>query len=302
MRQIYKKWKISPYFFSIKLLRKLRSFGLFQIGISVGALILSMFDRYMIEAFKGTEQVGIYSAGYNIASMSIQAPLSILMLAALPIIVHTFEASGEHDTKLLFKKVFSLYFIILVPAVFGIAALSKEIVSIMLGQPFVSAAIILAWIAGASFFFGISQYLSIPYQLKEKLHVLFYLIIAGGIMNIILNFILIPPLGILGAAYATLIAYFIYCVASYLAIREIMALSFPWIVLAKSLVASTIMYLTLNYISELLAHNITSFISEVSIGVVVYFLTLMLLKERTFLNGVQPFVNAMRNILKIRLR
>lgn len=280
-RQFYRKWRISPFYFSSSLLRKLAGFGLPQIGISVGALILSIFDRYMIEAFRSTEEVGIYSASYTVADMGIQIPLNILMLAALPVIVQTFEKKGEEKTRLLFKRLFSLYMIILVPAVFGIATLSQEIVGVVLGRPFHSAAVILPWVAGGSFLFGFSQYSNTPFQLKAKPLLLLYLIVMAAILNIALNFILIPPLGILGAAYATFIAYFVYVVISYVIINRIFPLFFPWQTLTRSVLASIGMYGILQLGIIDLTPKMLNLMLHIALGAFSYFIMLMFLKEQT---------------------
>lgn len=282
LHQFYKNWRISPLYFSGRILTKLAAFGLPQIGISVGALILSIFDRYMIEAFRNTEEVGIYSAGYTLADMSIQIPLGVLMLAALPVIVQTFENRREEETRLLFKKLFSLYLIFLVPAVFGIAALSRDVVEVLLGQPFRLASAILPWVAAGTFFFGFSQYANIPFQLKEKPHLLLYLIILAGFLNIILNFILIPPLGILGAAYATLIAYFLYSIVSYTFSNRILRLLFPWQTLIRSVLASIGMYLILHLVKIDFVNKTLGLIMQIVLGALSYFIILLLLKEPMF--------------------
>ncbi|MEM4217283.1 MAG: oligosaccharide flippase family protein [Candidatus Methanomethylicaceae archaeon] len=281
LHQFYKRWRISPFYFSSSLFRKFSSFGLPQIGISVGALILSIFDRYMIEVLRSTEEVGIYSAGYTIADMCIQIPLSIMMLASLPIIVQTYENRGEEETRVLFKSLFSLYLIILVPAVFGIVALSQNIVEVLLGQSFGSASAILPWVAGGSFFFGFSQYSNTPFQLKEKPNQLLYLIIMAAILNIVLNFLLIPPLGILGAAYATFLAYLIYLIVSYLLVNRIFPLFFPWKTLSKAILASVGMYLILSLGLINLTSKIQSLMINITMGSLSYFVILLILREET---------------------
>jgi len=281
LSQFCKNWRISPFSFSVSLLGKQLAFGLPQIGISVGVLVLSMFDRYMIEAFRSTEEVGIYTAAYTVADKSIQIPLSIFTLAALPVIVQTFENKGEEETRLLFKRLFSLYLIILVPAVFGIAALSQDIGEVLLGQSFQSGSAVLPWVAGGAFFFGLSQYTNASFQLKEKPHLLLYLILMASLLNIMLNLALIAPMGILGAGYGTLITYFVYFAVSYVISERFFPLLFPWQAMSKSVLASIGMYLILQLGLINLTSKIQSLVLNIAIGALSYSTMLMILKEQT---------------------
>lgn len=294
---IYRNWKIKCLYISRDILRKILTFGIPQIGIAGGALLLSIADRYMIAAFIGPEGVGIYAVGYTIASMSIQLPLSILILASIPVVVSTFENKGETETQILFRKLLSVYFIVLTPVVFGIAALSMDIVNIVLGEQFQQTFVILPWVAAGVFFFGLSQLTNTPFQLKEKPHLLIYLIFPSAILNIILNLFMIPQFGILGAAYATLIAYFIYCICSYKVIIKFFAFSFPWLTLTKSLLAAIGMYLSLHFVVNVLPPSIGFVILKIGVGVWSYFLILMLLKEQAFLSGLRFLTSAKNNLV-----
>lgn len=286
---IYKRWELKYRYTSKVIFKKILTFGMPQIGIAGGSLLLWMADRYMIGAFIGSKGVGIYAAGYTIAHMSIQMPLSILTLAAVPVIVATFENKGETETRILFRKLLAIYFLALTPVVFGIFALSREIVRFMLGELFWPTAVILPWVVAGVFFFGLSQIVNIPFQLKEKPHLLVYLIFPSAILNIVLNLFMIPRFGILGAAYSTLIAYFIYSIVSYQVVTRIFALSLPWLALGKSLVAAIGMYLTLHFVPGIFPPGIVFLIVKVGIGACCYFLILVLLMGQTFFRNLKVF-------------
>ena len=67
----------------------------------------------------------------------------------------------------------------------------------------------------ANLFLGIYYNLSIWYKLTEKTKYGAYLSIFGAIITLAFNFILIPIIGFVGSAWATLICYFSMTVASY---------------------------------------------------------------------------------------
>lgn len=293
IRRIYKQWKIKFFYISPTILKKILTFGIPQIGIAGGATLLSIADRYLIGVFIGSKAIGIYGVGYTIADLAIQLPLGILTMAAIPVVVGTFENKSKTETSTLLKKLLCVYFIVLTPIAFGIAALSKDIINIVAGEAFRQTAIILPWVVAGVFFFGLSQIVNIPFQLKEKPYLLVYLIFSSAILNIVLNLFMIPRFGILGAAYATLIAYFIYCIVSYRLVTRIFTLSLPWVVIGKSFLASIGMFLTLYFVTSVLTPSTGSTIFKIGVGACSYFLILMLLNafgSKTVLSGLK-YVN-----------
>jgi len=237
----------------------------------------------MIQYFLGTKEVGIYSAGYNMVSSSIDTLFGgVLMLAALPIIFQTFVQKGENETRSLLKGLLGIYLIILLPVVFGIAALSKDIVGVLLGESFQNTYIILPWVAVGIFFWGLTTYMIKSCELKEKTLYITYLMLFAGVLNIVLNLFLIPGFGIVGAGISTLAAYLCCFVTSLIISRKIFPIPFPWIVFGKSFLAASGMYLILSFrVFHHDAGNIGFLIADILLGAITYFAILVLLREKT---------------------
>jgi len=283
----YTKYKIKLSNFSKKLFKKFISYGFPLIGLSLASYVLSSVDRYMIKYFLDTNEVGIYSANYGLASGMIQPFLVILLLSAYPIIMETFENKGKVETSHLLNKVLSIYFIILIPVIFGMTILSKNISNIFLGQSFQSGYIILPLIALSTTLFGLTQYLYKPFEIMEKTKTLSILVFCAAIINIILNLFFIPKFGILGAAYATLISYGCYLTGTYLMSRKIFPLQLPWKTIIKSIIASVFMCLVLYLVFP--THktiNILALTLKALIGVICYSIIIFLLKEKNALFGL----------------
>lgn len=290
----YHKYQIKICYFSKKLFKNLLAYGLPLIGLSAASYILVAADRYMIEHFLTTDDVGIYSAGYNLSSAIIQFPIAILLLAAYPIIIETFEREKEKETSLLLNKILAIYFIFLAPMIFGIAVLSKNITGTLLGESFQGSYIILPWISAGVFCFGLTQYLYKPFELKQKTKILSFLVICAAILNIILNLFFIPKFGIVGAAYSTLISYFVYLFSTWLISHKIFIWSFPWQTIGKTIFASIIMYLILRFFISAQPTNIAFLIIDVLLGALCYFLILLLLREKFFLQGFKYILNYLK--------
>ena len=284
---LFKNHLITLPNYSIDLLKRFASYGIPMIGVSMGALVVSVSDRYMIQYFINIEAVGVYSASYNLAARSIGGISSLLALAAFPVIFQTFAKSGKEDTSILSGRLIGTYLVALVPALFGLTVLSKDVVGVVLGKPFRDAYIILPWIAGGVFCHGLGLYFNLAFELKEKTKFLFYIYGLAAAVNIILNVFCIPKFGILGAAYTTLIAYFVYLTTTWVFGANLFPLVFPWQTLWKTVLAAFVMafVLKLNFLSS--TTGIIPLIGKIIAGVIVYSISLGILGERNFLRSLK---------------
>ncbi|HBR16752.1 MAG TPA: hypothetical protein DD725_03945 [Deltaproteobacteria bacterium] len=280
-----RQWDIKFPFFDRVIARRVFNFGVPQIWIAGGATLLAIADRYMLGLFIGPDAVGVYSVGYMIADYSIQWPLQILTLAAVPTLVISFENSGEEEAIFLLRKVIVLYCVIFTPVACGMAALSDYIVNVA-GKAFQGASEVLPWVIVGVYFFGLSQIVNLPFQLKERPKLLAYLIFSASALNVVLNFFLIPYFGIVGAAYATLAAYFLYYAASHLVVEGVFKLSFPWLSILKPIIASLGMFAALRLITEWFSYDIWLLLLTVLGGFVLYVVLLFALREEMLLGGI----------------
>lgn len=114
-----------------------------------------------------------------------------------------------------------------------------------------------------------------------------YLWIFVGIINIVLNFVWIPIFGIIGAAYATLSAYFIYLLIVWILGCKQISFPFPIKPLLKTVLAGLIMAGILEIWFSDLPRNMVYLCGKITIGALSYFLMLWILRERTFLKGLR---------------
>lgn len=276
---------ISKYSFSV--LKRFASYGIPMIGVSVGALIVSVSDRYIIKFLMDVNAVGMYSASYNLAQMSVAVVSNIPMLAAFPVILHTFLEKGEKEAGDLIEKLISFYFVALVPVILGVAVLSTDIVRVVLGKSYWGVDTILPLVAFGTFCDRLALYCGVSLKLKEKTMLILYLWIFVGIINIVLNFVWIPIFGIIGAAYATLSAYFIYLLIVWILGCKQISFPFPIKPLLKTVLAGLIMAGILEIWFSDLPRNMAYLCGKITIGALSYFLMLWILRERTFLKSLR---------------
>lgn len=167
--------------------------------------IYMKIDQVMIKNILGNEQVGIYAVAVKLSEVWYFIP-GIICTSLFPSIINAMNTSNELFESRMKKLYFFMFWLS-----FAIASIitifSYPIIKILFGLQYIGAISTLqiyVWAAIAVFLgAAVSQYLLI----KKLTKILFYNTLLGSVVNVILNIILIPKMGITGAAIATLIAY-----------------------------------------------------------------------------------------------
>ena len=173
-------------------------------------------DRFILNIYSGREQVGLYSFAYRIALI-----MSILIgsfsTAWYPYSLNLFYSSDYKYSfgKVLNKLVAVSCLLLLVVSLLAGYLFDIHILGISFFNPAYRAGIVIIPIVMIGYIFnGISSYYSVYPSVSNKSYHLMISELLAFLMNVLLNIILIPRLGIIGAALSTAIGFL--CGASYL--------------------------------------------------------------------------------------
>lgn len=247
---------------------------------NLAAWILSLSDRYILEFFRGSQEVGIYSASYNISEKSIMLLTALFMLASGPISMHIWEKEGKEKSAEFINKVTRYYLIFCVPAVIGLSVLSKPIINIMTGDQYFEGYKIISFVTLGVLFLGLQQKFQAGFLFYKKTSFITITVVASGLLNLFLNFLFIPRYGYFAAAITTLISYAFLLFLMIILSRRFFIWEFPFKTLGKVMCASAIMGIVVYYMSNSLLYLVLiNLFLGILIGTAVYFLILLLLKE-----------------------
>ena len=241
--------------------------------------ILSFSDRYLIEYFASSDQVGFYSVGYAISEKTLNFLYTILMLAAYPIIIDNWENHGKEYTSKLITELTKYFFIFCMPVLAMLIMIPEKVLSLFASQTFIPGAKVLPLIACGIFINGLSQYVIKGFELYKKTNYIAVIALSVSILNIVLNIILIPRLGILGAAFSSCLSYLVYFVFAYLGTRSFMVFLPPWRTIGVVVFASTLFSFILWLGKIYAANSYYLFLIVAPVGVVIYFSVLFLFGE-----------------------
>lgn len=219
---ICRQWaKISLSHFSIGIFKESMKFGFPLIWAELGHLVLNYFDRYLVQLYLGSIFVGLYTAGYNLASYATEMIMYPLNYAMTPIYLNILVSKGEEETKEFFTKAFRYFLLIMFAVVFGFIAVGRDLIAFLATERYSAAYAVLPYVVIGQSIYACSIVLNNGLFIRKKTHLVTIIMIVACALNVGLNLILIPRFGIIGAAQATLIANVFYTiVVTYYAFKE----------------------------------------------------------------------------------
>ncbi len=187
-----------------KLLIEMITFSIPLIMNSISWWITTFCDRFVIEQYLGTDAVGLYSVSSKIPTI-VSTIAAIFMQAWVLSAIKAYQKNKDYFFDAVFKK-FSVLFLTWAAI---IIAISKIIMSILIGSSFSSSFEYVPYLICASIFAGFGNFFAALYTSAKKNTSIMITTIIGALINVTLNFILIPRIGIQGAVYATMFSQII---------------------------------------------------------------------------------------------
>lgn len=171
----------------------------------IGIIVYMRIDQIMLGTMVSQKSVGIYSAAVRISEIWHFIP-KIILISITPYLINFYNKDIKKFRFEVIKFIKLNIFISLVISIF-IYLFSEIIVSILFGQNYVDSIQIVKIHIWSTILVSIGVISSQWYILSNNQMYSFIYIFLGAIVNVILNFYLIPIYGASGAAVATLISY-----------------------------------------------------------------------------------------------
>lgn len=256
--------------------------NLFRYGLPLSInffaiLIVDLGDRFMIASLLGPAQVAPYAVGYDLVQLTMGPIMNVFFLVAFPRIVRAFESKQEKPSRIFLYILGSRLIAVGLPAAVGVGLLATEICDFVFGYEYRKiAATIMPWLAAAIFVgaFKIS-FLDIPFLLRNATKYQGYIAIFMAAINIYLNFLLLPHYGVIGAAWATLSAFLVGGILSWLFGRSLLSLPNLSSVFFGSAAASATMAAVLYFLP--LSTSIFWLLAKGVLGALIYAATSLIL-------------------------
>ena len=217
---LFKEFRGFRFHFNFSLWKEVMLYSYPLIIVGFGGMINEMLSRLVyrkvldLPAAVEEKELGIFGANYKLAVL-ITIFIQVFRLAAEPFF---FNQSAKDDARRTYARVMK-FFVIACCFMFLIVVLFLDAWKLLIAYKFKSYAEgihIVPILTMAGVFLGIYYNLSVWYKLTNRNLFGAYITIAGAIITILLNILLIPLFGYTGAAWATFVCYAFMMVVSYI--------------------------------------------------------------------------------------
>jgi O-antigen/teichoic acid export membrane protein len=200
----------------LSLLRPMLHYALPVLVVGVAGMVNEVIDKILLkyllpDSGQAMAQLGVYGANYKLGVL-MTLFVQMFRYASEPFF---FAEAEKKNAPELFARVMN-YFVLSGLMIFLMVVLYLDLFKHFIGQDYHEGLGIVPIVLMANLFYGIFYNLSIWYKLTDRTGAGAYISIAGAIVTITLNILLIPVLGYHGAAWAHFGCYFLMMGASYI--------------------------------------------------------------------------------------
>lgn len=257
-----------------KFIRVSMVYGVPLIPHLIAQWVKTSLDRLILENFTTLSEVGIYTLGYKIG-LIMQVLVNSTNRAYVPYFFEMMKSHAHPENR--FKKIVAFYI-----AIFGSVCLvgvlfGRDILQLLAPPSYYAAAIIVPLIL---FGFLINGYYFLavnPLFYFEQTAWVPWLTGTAAVASVGLNFLLVPRLGALGAAWSFVASTTLTCVLTFLVSRKFWKIELPYgrYLLLNAYILAVVLWKTFNgYTESSLARSLLNLVLEICFLLMAYFLLL----------------------------
>lgn len=236
----------------------------------IAVSLYKIMDKIMLGAMSGVSEVGFYEQ----AEKLINFPLALITALGTVILPRTSNLIANHEhkkVKELIGKSISFITFLSCPIALGLIAAADNFVPLFMGDGFAKSSILVCFLAVTVIFLSFANIIRTGFMTPKEMDKEYAILtITGGVVNLIINLILIPKLQSIGACIGTVVAEFVVMVLLIWFVRkDLPVLSYmkkPLIFLGKSI----IMFCIVMLVKLFNLSDLQTVIAQTAIGVGVY--------------------------------
>jgi O-antigen/teichoic acid export membrane protein len=263
--------------FDKKIMIGFLKFGFFASLGAFGFIILGYADTMILTYFTDLKNVALYNVAVPIVSLlwyfSRSATMVIYPMSS------ELWAKKHKDFSKGVEMLQKYSFVIIIPFALVMFSFPDIIIRLLFGESYVPAQYALQILAVGAIAYTVmninNNVLMAIGQVKQNT----YYLLIGAFFNLVLNFILIPLYGIIGAAIATSLSYVVVLILTSLRINKSVKTRLPWFGLVKSLISGLIFVSVIMWLKKILELNVWVETGIcISISLIIYITLIFLLR------------------------
>ena len=264
----------------------------------LASMLYLQMDKVMIEKLANATQV----AYYNQAEKLIKAPLALITAAStvmMPRIANEFIKHNMEKIRQYLDSSLKFLMMMAFPVAFGMAGIANELIPWFLGSDFQPAALAMIVLAPIIVAIAASSLSADQYFLPtNQTNILAISYTVSALINLVVNFLLIPSYGFVGAAIGTIVAEYSVFLIQYFVLNKQVKIEKTLIYCLKYGVFALVMYIAISMLGKRLGAYWTTTVLQIIVGVGIYALLLLISKDKFFMYYLSKFFNSIKARIK----
>jgi O-antigen/teichoic acid export membrane protein len=204
--------------------RNMLSFGIPQVPNVLAMWVLQLSDRYLLAQLRSLDETARYAVAYSLGlavSIVVVAPFSLAWPTAM------YAVARRDDARQQFRLIFTASGLLFLFLAFVFSIVGVVLLNSLFPAAYHSAAVVIPLVSESMAFYGMYILLTVGIGLRRKTWLASALTLSAATANVLLNLLLIPKFGALGAATATLVAYLGLTAAAYIVNQRLYPIHLP---------------------------------------------------------------------------
>ncbi|CCO12012.2 polysaccharide biosynthesis family protein [Carnobacterium maltaromaticum LMA28] len=249
----------------------------------VAVIVYTILNKTILGLITNSTEVGFYTNAVSLGSICITL-ITTIDLVMLPKMSNLFSNNHNELMDKYLKLSIHIQLLASIPIAFGLIGISNKLVPWFFGDKFDILKIYIPLASPLIVIVPLGMAIARQYLLPSgRTSEYTWSVFLGAIISIILNFILIPYIGIYGAIVATVCSEVFVCFHRVISLLKTTSFRFDYISVAKTFVSSYIMFFSVVLLTKNMVSAPSTTIVQFVLGIVIYFLVNLFLKNEYLL-------------------
>lgn len=204
--------------------RRLLKFGIYLVPAGILSWVLELSDRFLIQYYLTSKDVGIYTLGYQYATF-LTYPMVAFQMAWPQILT---EYTKTEDGKTRSGNILTVYLAAVYCLVAALIIFAPEGIHILGGEAFHDSLKVVFPVALSYIFFGLYLWGTSGTYILKSTRMMPYITLAGGVINVAGNVLFIPKYSYMASAYSTLATFAATAALMWSTVYKIYPLRLAW--------------------------------------------------------------------------
>ncbi|MBS1824084.1 MAG: lipopolysaccharide biosynthesis protein [Acidobacteria bacterium] len=205
--ELLRRGVLTPSSFDRRLYASGVAFGLPLVVYECAFAVLGSADRFLVRSFLGADALGFYSVAYGLALTANEFLITPLNLALIPIYMRLWNTTGREATTSFLTAALD-YYLMAAAGILAIAAVSaRDLVLLLASAKYAGVERLIPLLLAGLLIYTMHVFLVAGLLLHKKTLRMAGVLIVCALLNIGLNCVLLPRIGLMGAAISTMLSY-----------------------------------------------------------------------------------------------